>query len=69
MPNAGDIRWFKSLSAKFGMKIKGLPGGDEQLDDGDDRHRRGDLDQPLEIPGEAAVATQPGEAALDHHRR
>src|SRR5918994_4274098 len=39
---------------------------DEELDDGDDGHRGRDLDQPLEVLGEAAVAAEPGEAALDH---
>ena len=39
---------------------------EEELDDGEDDHGGGGLDQALEVFGEAAVAGQPGEAALDH---
>jgi hypothetical protein len=39
---------------------------DKELNSCDDEHGGGCFDQSLEIPGQAAIAAEPGEGALDH---
>src|SRR4051812_36792465 len=50
----------------FGGFSMGCQPAHEQLDDGDDGHGGRGVDQALEVLGEAAVAAEPGEGALDH---
>lgn len=46
----------------------GCEAPDEELDDGDSGHGSAGFDQLLDILGESAIATEPGEGALDARR-
>src|SRR4051794_711399 len=69
--SASTMATLKLLSLRacprsFGGFAVGCQPAHEQLDDDDDGHGGRGVDQALEVLGEAAVAAEPGEGALDH---